>query len=98
VSNPPYIKSEVVDTLTKEVLAQPRLALDGGADGLDVYRKIIDQAPNHLTDEGALVLEIGYDQAVEVADLILEKFSFVRVYKDLNGNDRVIIAKNKKVN
>ena len=98
VSNPPYIKTEVVDNLTKEVLAQPRLALDGGEDGLDVYRKIAEQAPNHLTEEGALVLEIGYDQAKDVAGLMMEKFSFVRVIKDLNGNDRVVIAKNKKVN
>ncbi len=98
VSNPPYIKTEVVDTLTKEVLAQPRLALDGGADGLDVYRKIIDQAPERLTEEGVLVLEIGYDQARDIADLLFEKFSFVRIFKDLNGNDRVAIAKNKKVN
>jgi release factor glutamine methyltransferase len=98
VSNPPYIKTEVVDTLTKEVLAQPRLALDGGADGLDVYRKIASQAPAHLTEEGVLVLEIGYDQAKDVADLLMDKFSFVRVIKDLNGNDRVVIAKNKKVN
>jgi release factor glutamine methyltransferase len=98
VSNPPYIKTEVVDNLTKEVLAQPRLALDGGEDGLDVYRKIAEQAPNHLTEEGTLVLEIGYDQAKDVAGLMMEKFSFVRVIKDLNGNDRVVIAKNKKVN
>jgi release factor glutamine methyltransferase len=98
VSNPPYIKTEVVDNLTKEVLAQPRLALDGGEDGLDVYRKIAEQAPDHLTEEGTLVLEIGYDQAKDVAGLMMEKFSFVRVIKDLNGNDRVVIAKNKKVN
>ncbi|MBO5224373.1 MAG: peptide chain release factor N(5)-glutamine methyltransferase [Clostridia bacterium] len=97
VSNPPYIRTEVVDTLTKEVLAQPRIALDGGADGLDVYRKIALQVPDHLTDEGTLALEIGYDQAKDVADIMMEKFSFVRIIKDLNGNDRVVIAKNKKV-
>ena len=98
VSNPPYIKSEVVKTLTKEVLAQPHIALDGGEDGLDIYRKIAEQAPSHLTENGALVLEIGYDQANEVAGLLIDRFSFVRVIKDLNGNDRVVIAKNKKVN
>lgn len=97
VSNPPYIKTEVVKTLTKEVLAQPHLALDGGEDGLDIYKKIVDQAPNRLTEDGTLVLEIGYDQANEVASLLVDKFSFVRVTKDLNGNDRVVIAKNKKV-
>ena len=98
VSNPPYIKTEVIKTLTKEVLAQPHLALDGGEDGLDIYKKIVDQAPSRLTEEGVLVLEIGYDQAEEVAGLLVDKFSFVRVIKDLNGNDRVVIAKNKKVN
>lgn len=67
ISNPPYIESEVIEGLSKEVRDyEPRLALDGGADGLDFYRRIIEEAPAHLNKDGWLLLEIGYNQAEEI--------------------------------
>ena len=95
VSNPPYIATEVIATLEKEVTVQPILALDGGADGLDVYRKIVASCADYLTDGGALMLEIGYDQRESVTELLAEKFENIECKKDLNGNDRVIIARKK---
>lgn len=92
VSNPPYIKTEVIDTLMTEVKDyDPMIALDGGQDGLDFYRRIIEKAPEYLKKGGALLVEIGYDQGKEVSDLFSERgFSSVKVIKDLAGNDRVV--------
>ena len=92
VSNPPYIKSGYIEGLQKEVTCQPRISLDGGADGLDIYRMIAKDAPAHLTNGGALVLEIGHDQAAEVCALLADGFTEVTVIKDLSGSDRVIKA------
>ena len=92
-SNPPYIKTEVIDGLQTEVKDfEPRLALDGGEDGLIFYRRICDIAPKLLTKEGMLVFEIGYDQANEVSALMENSFKDVSVLKDLCGNDRVIVG------
>jgi len=95
VSNPPYIKTEIIKTLEKEVQNEPILALDGGKDGLDIYRKIIEQAYNYLNKGGYLCLEIGYDQKEEVINLIKETGKYINVYskKDLAGNDRIVICK-----
>ena len=68
VSNPPYIKTKIINTLSKQVQNEPKLALDGGEDGLDIYRKIINQALAYLN--GYLCLEIGFDQKNEVTSLI----------------------------
>ena len=92
ISNPPYIKSSEIDGLQKEVTCQPRISLDGGEDGLDVYRKIIASAPDYINDGGALVLEIGHTQAEEVCALLAEKFCSIKTIKDLSGSDRVITA------
>lgn len=96
VSNPPYIKKDVIRTLSKEVQREPKIALDGGKDGLDFYRKIINLSFDYLKCEGYLCLEIGYDQKNEVIGIIKEEDKFTSVYtkKDLSGNDRVIIAHN----
>lgn len=98
VSNPPYIKKEVIFTLEKEVQKEPIIALDGGKDGLKFYREIIKKAPNHLKKEGAIFLEIGYDQRQEVLDIINETKEYNKTIskKDLSGNDRMIIAKYQK--
>lgn len=95
VSNPPYIASGDMASLSKEVLEEPHSALDGGADGLDFYRNISENALNYLGKNGALALEIGYNQAEGIFD-ILRKFKYnnIRLVKDYSGNDRVIIAQN----
>ena len=95
VSNPPYIKSDIIKTLDKEVQNEPILALDGGKDGLDIYRKIIEQAYKYLNEDGYLCLEIGYDQKEEVIKLIEETNKYTDIYskKDLAGNDRIVVCK-----
>ena len=95
VSNPPYIKREIVKTLAKEVQNEPLMALDGGWDGLDFYRKIIHQADDFLKYGGYLCLEIGYDQKEDVMDLIEREEKYTNSYckKDLYGKDRVVVTK-----
>lgn len=95
VSNPPYIKKEVIKTLDKQVQCEPILALDGGEDGLDFYKKIIEQAPDYLKENGKIFLEIGYDQEQEVLGIIekTKQYKMVECKKDLAGNDRMIMAK-----
>ena len=95
VSNPPYIKREIIKTLEKEVQEEPHIALDGGEDGLDFYRKIIQQSYDFLTYGGYLCLEIGYDQKKDVIDLIEQEKKYENTYgkKDLYGKDRVIVTK-----
>ena len=93
VSNPPYIKSSVIPTLAREVLKEPKAALDGGADGLFFYKTFARNAANMLKNGGKLLLEIGFDQAAEVENLLKTSgFSDVEIFKDLSGNDRVIIG------
>lgn len=95
VSNPPYIKKEVLKKLDKEVQKEPKIALDGGYDGLDFYRKIINKAEEYLKFNGYLCFEIGYDQKEDVEELLKneEKYTNIQCIKDLCDNDRVIIAK-----
>jgi len=94
VSNPPYIKKDVMKCLSKEVRKEPELALDGGIDGLDFYRKITAQAIEYLKFGSYLCYEIGYDQKDDVINLIneYEEYSNTFCKKDLGGNDRVIIT------
>ncbi len=94
VSNPPYVPTDVIDTLSSEVRREPRLALDGGADGLDVVRRIVHQAGAHVRPGGWLVLEHGHDQAPAVAALIADTgaFAAAEVRADLGGNPRVSYA------
>lgn len=95
VSNPPYIKKEVILTLDEEVQKEPILALDGGVDGLDFYRRIIKEAPKYLKEEGAIFLEIGYDQKDDVINIIKQtnEYKAISYKKDLAGNDRMIMAR-----
>lgn len=96
IANPPYIESKVVPTLMPEVKDhEPEEALDGGVDGLDFYRKIIDGAPEHLKKEGILAFEIGYNQGETVSRLIeeTEKFFDIKVEKDLDGRERSVTAR-----
>lgn len=95
VSNPPYIASQVIQGLAPEVHAHdPRLALDGGADGLASYRAILAQAAGLLIPEGLLVLEIGFDQGDAVARLAAEAgFTVGDVARDLGGHPRAVALK-----
>lgn len=94
VSNPPYIKRKVIEKLDKEVRKEPIIALDGGEDGLDFYRKIIDNGYKYLKYGGYIGLEIGYDQKEDVTKIIKEKQHYKNTFckKDLYDNDRVIIT------
>ena len=92
VSNPPYIPTEEVEKLEVEVKDhEPRLALDGTADGLHFYREITAHAAEYLCESGWLLVEIGYDQGLTVKDLFIKNgFKEVAIIKDLSGNDRVV--------
>ena len=91
ISNPPYIKTGDIDGLQKEISFEPKIALDGGEDGLDFYRIIAKNAKKHLKKGGALFLEIGETQAEEVVKL-LKKAEEIKVIKDYEGKDRIIKA------
>ena len=91
VSNPPYIASEVITTLSEEVKDhEPMMALDGGTDGLDFYRIIIEKSPAYLAPKGMLFFEIGYDQGASVSQLMEKNFENIHVIRDLAGLDRVV--------
>ena len=101
ISNPPYIVSEVIGTLQTEVKDhEPMMALDGGTDGLDFYRQIAKESPNHLHKGGVLMMEIGHDQGEAVCQLLeeTERFENVVCLKDLAGKDRIVtgVLKSKK--
>ncbi len=95
VSNPPYVKSSIIDTLSEEVRCyEPRLALDGGDDGLHIYRQIVREVPKYLHKRGSLYLEIGQEQARAVSTLCKEVgFQYIEIIKDLSDLDRVLIAR-----
>jgi len=96
VCNPPYIPTGVLPTLLREVREhEPLLALDGGEDGLDFYRRILEEAWRYLVEEGVLLLEIGYDQGITVPLLAEEAGAYgpVEIIKDLAGKDRVAVIK-----
>jgi len=94
--NPPYIETATVQGLQAQVRDhEPFMALDGGADGLCFYRRIVAAAPGFLKENGYLVLEIGYNQSESVSKLMEESFDGVTVIKDLGGNDRVVLGRLK---
>lgn len=92
VSNPPYVRRDEIDSLPREVRHEPRIALDGGDDGLMFYRRIAMLAGELLAPRGALVLEIGYDEAADVCDILASRGFSPRVTKDYGGNDRCVTA------
>ena len=97
VSNPPYIKTNVIDNLDIQVKNEPHIALDGGKDGLYFYKKIINESYQYLKYKGFLCLEIGFDQKIDVIELIENTNNFDGTYskKDLYDNDRIIITQMK---
>lgn len=92
VTNPPYVRTADIDGLQKQVTAQPRMALDGGEDGLKFYRIIADSADKYLKDGGVLLAEVGYDQADDVKKLF-GKIGACETAKDLDGKDRIVICR-----
>ena len=96
VSNPPYIESNTIKNLSKEVQNEPEIALDGGQDGLKFYRIILKEAYKYLNKNGYLLLEIGYDQGEKILKLCKEYSCNLNLItkkpiKDFGGNNRVII-------
>lgn len=94
VSNPPYIRKDEIKNLSEEVQKEPKIALDGGEDGLDFYRIIAEQAINYLKTGSFLCFEIGYNQKNDVIKIIEDEQNYKNTYckKDLYGNDRIIIT------
>lgn len=92
VSNPPYIKTEVIKDLAEDVKKEPMLALDGGEDGLIFYKRIIMEAGKYLKPNGVIFLEIGYDQKEQVINLAKSIYYNIDIEckKDFGGNDRMI--------
>ena len=94
--NPPYVPAAVIETLAEEVRREPRLALDGGEDGLRFYRALAEKAPFSLNPGGALVMEIGFDQAESVKALF-GPLGEVNIIKDLSGNFRAAVLTGPKI-
>lgn len=93
VANPPYIPSDACNDLQEEVLMEPRLALDGGRDGMSFYRRLIAQAPACLKKGGILIMEIGYDQGLSVMQLLESSgYHSVALRKDYQGLDRITMG------
>lgn len=94
-ANPPYIPSGELEGLQREVRFEPRMALDGGADGLDFYRRIVGGAASHLAPGGALFLEVGIGEAPAVLELVKLGLPAAQTgtVKDLNGVERVVFGK-----
>jgi release factor glutamine methyltransferase len=94
ISNPPYIPTAEIAGLSAEVRAEPRIALDGGKDGLDFYRRLIPESLSYLRPGGWLLLEIGSGQRRQVCEIFArsKRFAVKEVVKDYNGIERVIIS------
>lgn len=93
VSNPPYIPTDEIANLEDNVKKyEPILALDGGKDGLHFYKSIVEKAPEFLKNGGKLYFEIGHDQGEDVKKLLMSKFEDIRIIKDYNDFDRIVIA------
>lgn len=93
VSNPPYIPSKVVDTLDEYVQKEPRMALDGGKDGLDFYRFIIPEYAKFLNPGGAFLFEIGYDQGEALKEISIASGAACTIFRDYEEHDRIALVK-----
>lgn len=91
VSNPPYIPNRVIGTLDRQVKDfEPKIALDGGEDGLDFYRRIVKESVDYLKPKGLLAFEVGFDQAQEVIKIMETSYENIKTIKDLAGIERVV--------
>lgn len=95
VSNPPYIPTKDINGLDASVKKEPTIALDGGKDGMDFYRKILKQALNYLNNNAVLIFEIGYDELEKFKEIInrYAEYKVVESLKDYGGNDRVVVCR-----
>ena len=93
-SNPPYIPTDSIDSLQEEVKDyEPRIALDGGKEGMEFYKRIVPESKEYLQERGLLIFEIGFDQGRAVEDLMIaEGFKDVKILKDLQGLDRAVLG------
>ena len=96
VSNPPYIRTDVIENLEAEAKKEPRAALDGGEDGLIFYRAIVKNFEKNLEDDGFFLFEIGFDQAEELKEFADASGFFCEIYKDLGGCDRAALLRKNK--
>ena len=94
VSNPPYIRKDVIKTLNNDVKKEPSIALDGGVDGLEFYKILATESTRYLNSNGYIAVEIGYDQKKQVEGLYKENM-WNEIYSkvDYSGNDRIVVAK-----
>ena len=95
LSNPPYIRRDVIDTLSAEVLHEPRIALDGGEDGMDFYRFMISEYEKHLEAGGFFAFEIGYDQTDLITEIAEEHDMDCMVLRDYSDNPRVAVIRRR---
>lgn len=93
VANPPYVPTAEISTLSVEVQKEPILALDGGPDGLDIYRKLLPQAVPLLADDGIIVFEHGHDQRLPLEQMAAGLGLSCTSFPDLSGHDRVMLCK-----
>ncbi|MBI9015511.1 MAG: peptide chain release factor N(5)-glutamine methyltransferase [Clostridiales bacterium] len=98
VSNPPYIPTKVIDDLQEELSHEPKIALDGGEDGYDFYRRIINESPEYFNDTGILAFEVGHDQSQVIKSLLESSgFTNVEIHCDLSGIERVVLARYERL-
>lgn len=98
VSNPPYIRSNDIDSLSVEVKSfEPRMALDGGESGLDFYERIVKESPGYLTLGGLLAFECGIGESDSVKEMMAERFENIRVINDLEGVERIVTGTLKNI-
>ncbi|TRZ96442.1 peptide chain release factor N(5)-glutamine methyltransferase [bacterium] len=97
ISNPPYIPGEEIKNLQPEIRFEPDIALDGGSDGLDFYRRVIGESSQYLKDRGLLMIEIGFNQKYAVQDIIGKSsaLDIIEIVKDYHNFERVIVAQKR---
>lgn len=94
ISNPPYLTEQELTEIPEQVRCEPRMALDGGPDGLRFYRAIAADAPAHLKQNGLLIFEAGYTQAQQICEILRAAgYREISLRKDLAGIDRCVIAR-----
>jgi release factor glutamine methyltransferase len=91
-SNPPYVKTDVVPTLEKECSFEPYIAFDGGCDGMDFYKLILERFSVYLKKDGCFIFEIGYDQGEDIVKVCRDYGFCCDVFKDYGKNDRVAVC------